>query len=121
MPFLSVLGGMLNIVLDWLFMGILGWGLAGAAIATSIGYAVPSLEKLFSISIRILAIAALVVTAVSYIFGGGVVPIFSLTEFIPAFYAICYTPCKAKKNPLRQLCSGSFLRLLFQVKLLYGF
>ncbi len=178
--FLSVLGGVLNIVLDWLFMGILGWGLAGAAIATSIGYAVPSvadtilfcvdrkqilyvvrpkwrprtiidscingssemvsvlafsvitmlfnnilmniagsdgvaslsiiwyaqglfgglfrgyingissvvsynfgrrdkarLEKLFSISVRILAIAALIVTAVSYIFGGGVVSIFS--------------------------------------------
>ena len=40
--FLSVLGGVLNIVLDWLFMGVFGWGLAGAAIATSIGYAVPS-------------------------------------------------------------------------------
>lgn len=41
--FLSVLGGVLNIVLDWLFMGVFGWGLAGAAIATSIGYATPSL------------------------------------------------------------------------------
>ncbi len=39
---LSVLAGVLNIVLDWLFMGVFGWGLAGAAIATSIGHAVPS-------------------------------------------------------------------------------
>lgn len=40
--FLSVLGGVLNIALDWLFMGVFGWGLTGAAIATGIGYAVPS-------------------------------------------------------------------------------
>ncbi len=39
---LSVIGGVLNIVLDWLFMGIFDWGLTGAAIATSIGYAFPS-------------------------------------------------------------------------------
>lgn len=38
----SVMGGVLNIVLDWLFMGVFGWGLAGAAIATGIGYAFPS-------------------------------------------------------------------------------
>jgi len=180
---MSVLGGVLNIVLDWLFMSVFGWGLAGAAIATSIGYAVPSvvgtiwfctnrkqllyvvrpkwrlrtitdscingssemvsvlafsvitmlfnnilmgiagsdgvaslsiiwyaqglfgglfrgyvngissvvsynfgrgdkerLGKLFSISVRTLAITALIVTAVSYIFGGGVVSIFSGTN-----------------------------------------
>lgn len=40
---LSVIGGVLNIVLDWLFMAVFGWGLMGAAIATSIGYAFPSL------------------------------------------------------------------------------
>ena len=40
--FLSVMGGVLNIVLDWLFMGVFHWGLSGAAIATSIGYAFPS-------------------------------------------------------------------------------
>ena len=40
--FLSVLGGVLNIMLDWLFMGEFDWGLTGAAIATGIGYAVPS-------------------------------------------------------------------------------
>lgn len=39
---LSVIGGVLNIVLDWLFMGAFDWGLTGAAIATSIGYAFPS-------------------------------------------------------------------------------
>lgn len=27
--FLSVLGGVLNIALDWLFMGVFGWGLTG--------------------------------------------------------------------------------------------
>ncbi len=40
---LSVVGGVLNIVLDWLFMAVFRWGLSGAAIATGIGYAVPSL------------------------------------------------------------------------------
>ena len=40
---LSVIGGVLNIVLDWLFMAVFDWGLTGAAIATSIGYAFPSL------------------------------------------------------------------------------
>lgn len=39
---LSVIGGVLNIVLDWLFMAVFHWGLMGAAIATSIGYAFPS-------------------------------------------------------------------------------
>lgn len=33
---------MLNIVLDWLFISVFHWGLAGAAIATGIGYAFPS-------------------------------------------------------------------------------
>ena len=40
---LSIIGGVLNIVLDWLFMAVFGWGLMGAASATSIGYAFPSL------------------------------------------------------------------------------
>ena len=40
---LSVTGGVLNIVLDWLFISVFHWGLAGAAIATSIGYAFPSI------------------------------------------------------------------------------
>ena len=39
---LSVLGGVLNIVLDWLFISVFHLGLTGASVATSIGYAVPS-------------------------------------------------------------------------------
>ena len=39
---LSVAGGVINIVLDWLFMAVFHWGLTGAAVATSIGYAFPS-------------------------------------------------------------------------------
>lgn len=51
--FLSVLGGVLNIALDWLFMAILNMGLSGAAIATSIGYAVPSVVgMIWFVSIR---------------------------------------------------------------------
>ncbi len=44
---LSVIGGVLNIVLDWLFISVFHWGLAGAAIATSIGYAFPSVTGIF--------------------------------------------------------------------------
>ena len=44
---LSVTGGVLNIVLDWLFISVFHWGLAGAAIATSIGYAFPSVTGVF--------------------------------------------------------------------------
>lgn len=29
-------------ILDWVFIGVFHWGLAGAAIATGIGYALPS-------------------------------------------------------------------------------
>ena len=36
------MGGVLNIVPDWLFIAVFHWSLMGAAIATSIGYAVPS-------------------------------------------------------------------------------
>lgn len=44
---LSVTGGVLNIVLDWLFISVFHWGLAGAAIATSIGYGFPSITGVF--------------------------------------------------------------------------
>ena len=37
---LSIAGGVANIVLDWLFIAVFGWGVAGAAWATSIGYSV---------------------------------------------------------------------------------
>lgn len=41
--FTAVLGGVLNIVLDWLFIAVFDMGVSGAAIATSIGYTVSSL------------------------------------------------------------------------------
>ncbi len=37
---LLIIGGVLNCVLDWLFMAVFNWGITGAAIATAIGYAV---------------------------------------------------------------------------------
>lgn len=40
---MSVLGGVLNIVLDWLFIAIFHWEIVGAAVATSIGYATTSI------------------------------------------------------------------------------
>lgn len=39
----SVLGGIANIVLDWLFIYAFNWGLTGAAVATGIGYCIPSI------------------------------------------------------------------------------
>lgn len=49
---LSVLGGVLNIVLDWLFIAVFGMGLSGAAIATSIGYVASSLIGLVWFAIK---------------------------------------------------------------------
>ncbi|MBO4903368.1 MAG: hypothetical protein J5518_11300 [Lachnospiraceae bacterium] len=43
----SVLGGITNIVLDYVFMGVLGMGIEGAAAATMIGYAIPVAYALF--------------------------------------------------------------------------
>ena len=37
----SLLGGFINIFLDWLFIAELGWETTGAALATGIGYSVP--------------------------------------------------------------------------------
>ena len=42
----TVGGGLANIVLDWLFMGPMNIGVAGAAIATCLGYCVPSIVGL---------------------------------------------------------------------------
>lgn len=39
---LTVTGGLANIVLDWLFMGPMKMGVAGAAAATVIGYCIPA-------------------------------------------------------------------------------
>ncbi|MBS5794215.1 MAG: MATE family efflux transporter [Clostridiales bacterium] len=41
--FLSVSGGILNIILDYVFIVLLGFGIKGAAIATGIGYAIPAI------------------------------------------------------------------------------
>lgn len=43
---LSILSGVINIGLDYLFMGVWGWGITGAAIATGIGYMVTGLYGL---------------------------------------------------------------------------
>lgn len=40
---LSLVGGILNIVLDYVFIAMVKWGIAGAALATGIGYCVQSL------------------------------------------------------------------------------
>lgn len=40
---MSVLGGVLNIALDGLFIAVFKWGITGAAVATSIGYATTSI------------------------------------------------------------------------------
>ena len=42
----TVAGGLANVVLDWLFMGPMDMGVAGAAIATVIGYAIPAVYGL---------------------------------------------------------------------------
>lgn len=39
----TVAGGIANMVLDYLFMGILNSGIAGAAIATGMGYSIPAI------------------------------------------------------------------------------
>lgn len=44
---LSVMGGVLNIILDYIFMAKLNFGVKGASIATGIGYAVPAIIGLF--------------------------------------------------------------------------
>lgn len=41
--FLSVSGGILNIILDYVFIVLLDFGIKGAAIATGIGYAIPAI------------------------------------------------------------------------------
>ena len=40
---LTLFGGILNIVLDYVFIVIFGWGIKGAAIATGLGYAIPTI------------------------------------------------------------------------------
>lgn len=44
---LIVVGGGLNLLLDYVFMGVFHWGIQGAAIATAIGYLVPVLYAFY--------------------------------------------------------------------------
>ena len=44
---LTLLSGSVNIVLDYLFVAVLGWGVQGAALATAIGYMTAALPGLF--------------------------------------------------------------------------
>lgn len=48
----SVAGGVLNIVLDYVFIGLLDMGISGAAIATGLGYSVTAVVGLFVFSRR---------------------------------------------------------------------
>ncbi|WP_295586354.1 MATE family efflux transporter [uncultured Oscillibacter sp.] len=45
-------GGLSNIVLDALFMGPMGWGITGAAVATGIGYCVPAVTGIVYFSLE---------------------------------------------------------------------
>lgn len=44
--FVTVLAGLTNMVLDYVFMALLGTGIAGAAVATGLGYCLPALTGL---------------------------------------------------------------------------
>lgn len=46
----SVSGGVLNMVLDYVFIAVLGMGISGAAIATGLGYSVSAVAGLFVFS-----------------------------------------------------------------------
>ena len=47
----TVVGGLSNVVFDYLFIVRFGWGVQGAALATSIGYALPALFGLVYFSV----------------------------------------------------------------------
>ena len=42
----TIIGGILNIVLDYIFIKFLNFGISGAAIATAVGYSIPSIYGL---------------------------------------------------------------------------
>lgn len=48
----TVLGGLANIVLDYIFIAFCGMGIAGAATATGIGYCIPTVFGLFYFAFR---------------------------------------------------------------------
>lgn len=48
----TVLGGIANIILDYVFIAVFDLGIAGAAIATGIGYSIPAVFGLFWFSLK---------------------------------------------------------------------
>lgn len=49
---ISLISGLVNGVLDFLFVVVFGWGVAGAAIATGIGYAIPAVFGIIYFSVN---------------------------------------------------------------------
>ncbi|MEG0077918.1 MATE family efflux transporter [Anaerorhabdus sp.] len=43
----TLLGGVANIILDYVFIAIFNWGIAGAAVATVIGYSIPAIYGVY--------------------------------------------------------------------------
>lgn len=50
--FATILGGVSNMILDYVFIALFGWGIAGAAYATCIGFCIPSLIGLIYFFIK---------------------------------------------------------------------
>lgn len=50
--FVTILGGLANIVLDYLLIGPADMGIAGAALATGIGYSIPALYGLYYFTVK---------------------------------------------------------------------
>lgn len=48
----TLLGGVANIILDYVFVGIFQMGISGAAIATGIGYSIPAIYGLYYFGIK---------------------------------------------------------------------
>lgn len=48
----SIVGGLINIVLDYIFIARIGMGIEGAAIATGIGYCIPAIAYLLYFSLK---------------------------------------------------------------------
>ena len=48
----TILGGLSNMILDYVFVGVFNWGIAGAAYATCIGFCIPSIIGLIYFSLN---------------------------------------------------------------------
>lgn len=48
----TVCAGLINVLLDFVFIVVFGWGIAGAALATGIGYCIPTAAGLIFFSLR---------------------------------------------------------------------